>query len=173
MGNFWAKLQLGPQISDTRLMYVLAVLDRKRRLLTGDILPSLSNSLLLLSSNIALDVYHKKTESWKDIDVRLFHTQLSAPSHIFFSTDNIGYVCIFLWWPKPIIDYHYWQWSVEEKNIYSLQKYIGFVRWNVSTKTLTNFGIWKPIYFVSNSGKKSSNEKKEKNTHSFIIQKYI
>ena len=92
-----------------------AVLDRKRRLLTGDILPSLSNSLLLLSSNIALDVYHKKTESWKDIDVRLFHTQLSAPSHIFFSTDNIGYVCIFLWWPKPIIDYHYWQWSVEEK----------------------------------------------------------
>ena len=32
---------------------------------------------------------------------------------------------------------------------------------------------WKPIYFVSNSGKKSSNEKKEKNTHSFIIQKYI
>ena len=111
-------------------MYVLAVLDRKRRLLTGDILPSLSNSLLLLSSNIALDVYHKKTESWKDIDVRLFHTQLSASSHIFFSKDNIGYVCIFLWWPKPIIDYHYWQWSVEEKNIYSLQKYIGFVRWN-------------------------------------------
>ena len=41
----------------------VAVLDRKRRLLTGDILPSLSNSLLLLSSNIALDVYHKKTES--------------------------------------------------------------------------------------------------------------
>ena len=137
-------------------MYVLAVLDRKRRLLTGDILPSLSNSLLLLSSNIALDVYHKKTESWKDIDVRLFHTQLSAPSHIFFSTDNIGYVCIFLWWPKPIIDYHYWQWSVEEKKYLVITNIIVFSEicrfckilllevysWrNVSTKTLTNFGI--------------------------------